>query len=97
MKTLIVATSVLLSSSAFAGKCLLSGLIENEDKCHRISTRLDVSDVESCKAFAKLSHENHFFGQIDKHEKLISTRFLYRVSVFKRYKGELEFQKKSCQ
>jgi hypothetical protein len=91
MKTLLMTLSLLITSQTFAAKCVISGLVIENKSCHRLSTRLDVSDVEACEAYTKATQQNRFFNLLDKKQELLSVRFKFvdrpnRVKVKKEFK-----------
>lgn len=90
MKTLLFALSMLITSQTFAAKCSVSGLVKDGMSCFRISTRLDVSDVEACEAYTKATEQNRFFNILEKKQTLLSARYKFvdrpnRVKVKKEF------------
>ena len=75
MKTILLTLSMLITSQTFAAKCVISGLVKENNSCHRLSTRLDVSDVEACEAYTKATQQNRFFNILEKKQELLSVRF----------------------
>lgn len=70
--------TVLFSTQSFAARCIIIGAVKENSSCHRVSTRLDVSDQEACEAFAKSTKENRFFHILEKNETLISTSYKFK-------------------
>ena len=77
MKTLLIALSLLITSQTFAAKCTISGLVKDGMSCHRLSTRLDVSDVEACEAYTKATEHNKFFNIMEGKQELLSARYKF--------------------
>ena len=77
MKTLLIAFSVFMTTQTFAAKCVISGTVQEGSSCHRISTRLDVGDAETCEEFTKTTRNNRFFNILEKKEKLLSSKYKF--------------------
>ena len=90
MKTIILML-LLMSTSAWAGKCRLAGTVGGGFECYRIVTTLSVDTVEGCEAFAKSTKDNRFFNLIEKKETLLSTKYSFKVRGEKRIRGKLHF------
>ena len=91
MKTLIVTIGMLITSQSFAAKCVISGLVAESNSCHRITTRLDVSDADSCESLTKATKENRFFNILEKKQELLTVRYKFvdrpnRVKIKKEFK-----------
>jgi hypothetical protein len=91
MKTLLFALSLLVTSQSFAAKCVISGLVLEGKSCHRLSTRLDVTDAEACEAYTKATQQNRFFNILEPKQELLSVRFKFvdrpnRVKLKKEFK-----------
>lgn len=78
MNTLLVIFTLLISTQSFAARCIIIGDVKEKSTCHRVSTRLDVSDQEACEAFAKSTKENRFFNILDKNETLLSASYKFK-------------------
>ncbi len=93
MKTLLVTLSLLISAQSFAARCIITGAVKDKSFCHRVSTRLDVSDQEACEAFAKSTKENGFFNILENDETLLAASYKFkdfpnRIKVKKTFKYE---------
>jgi|GEM_PF-7108046 len=93
MKTLLILCSLIISTQSFGAKCVIKGGVQNGSSCHHLSTRLDVSDVEACEAFAKSAKENRFFNILEKNEILLSSGYKFvdrqnHIKVKKTFKYE---------
>jgi methionine-rich copper-binding protein CopC len=93
MKTLLLALTMIISTQTFAAKCVISGTVQDGSSCHSLSTRLDVSDAETCEAFTKATVENRFFNILEKKEKLLSSSYKFvdrpnRIKIKKTFEHE---------
>ena len=91
MKTLLITLGILITSHSFAAKCVISGLVAETNSCHRLSTRLDVTEVEACEALTKATQGNRFFNILEGKQELLSVRFKFvdranRVKIKKEFK-----------
>lgn len=92
MKTIILMLLV-MSTSAWAGKCRLAGTVGGGFNCYRIVTTLAVDTAEGCEAFAKSTKDSNFFNLIRKKDKeiLIYTKFSFKERGSKKVHGNIIF------
>lgn len=101
MKTLLIALGILVTTQSFAAKCVISGFVKEASGCHHLSTRLDVSDVETCEAQTKATEHNRFFNILEKDEELLSVKFKFKdrlngVKVKREFKLSQESRLEAC-
>jgi hypothetical protein len=90
MKTIILLL-ILSTTTAWAGKCRISGAVSSGMSCYKISTSLAVDTAQACKAFAKSTKDNRFFNIMDNKEILISSKFSFKERGSKRVRGNFHF------
>lgn len=77
MKTLLITLGMLITSQSFAAKCVVSASVKDGMSCHRLSTRFDVSDAETCEATTKASQHNRFFNILEPKQELLAVRYKF--------------------
>jgi hypothetical protein len=90
MKTIIFLL-LLSTTSAWAGKCRITGAVSAGMDCYRITTSMAVDSVEACEAFAKSTRDNRFFNIMEKKEILLSSKFSFKERGSKKVSGKFHF------
>ena len=67
-----------MTTQSFAAKCILTGQVHEGDSCSKISTRIDVSDLNACEGYARATKSNKFFGLVEDGHHLVATDYSFK-------------------
>lgn len=68
----------MLTFSAIAAECQLTGVLESSQ---RIETSFVASTPGQCKSMARQTKTNHFYGLIEKQDRLVETIMRFKDKV----------------